>query len=208
MNALEMLIRLADDTTGVFDVTQGKNPVGITAGVAIEQLQEASHTRIRLLTRHMEDSIRAWGEMTLAYHKQFLTEPKLIRTHDPVTGQVEFTPITPEMVQAGWDIEVVAGSTLPRSRDARQREALELFGAGLFDKEEALQYIEHPGREKVLGRLRQQEQMQAALALAGAGGGGGGGGQGGGVQSLGSRPQRKPQVSGRGGGLNNQGLNI
>ena len=207
MNTLEMLIRLADDTTGVFDVTQGKKPVGITAGVAIEQLQEAAHTRVRLLTRHQEDAIRAWGEMTLALHQQFLQEPKLIRTHDPETGKTEFTVITPEIVRAGWEIMVVAGSTLPRSRDARQREALELFGAGLFDKEEALNYIEHPGREKVLARLRKQEQAQAAMALAGAGGGGGGGG-GNDVQSFGSRPQRRPQVSSRGGGFNNQGLNI
>ncbi len=211
MDTLEMLIRLADDTTGVFDVTQGKKPVGITAGVAIEQLQEAAQTRIRLLTRHMEQAIRLWGEMTIAYHQQFLQKPKLIRTHNPETGEVEFTVITPEIVRAGWDLEIVAGSTLPRSRDARQREALELFGAGLFDKEEALNYIQHPGRDRVLARLRRQEQMQTAIALGGAGGGGGGGngnGGGGDIQSFGSRPQRRPQVSGRGGGLNNQGLNI
>jgi len=179
--------------------------VGITAGVAIEQLQEAGHTRIRLLARHMENAIVDWGRMTLAYHSQFLQEPKLVRVSDPDTGEVQFIPITPEMVRAEWDIEVVAGSTLPRSRDARQRMALELFKEGLIDKSDALRYIEFPGAEDALRRMRQQEQIQTALALSGVQqDGGGGGGEGGGAAPQGPPLGRRPQVSGRGGGFYNQ----
>jgi len=171
--------------------------------VAIEQLQEAGHTRIRLLARHMEDTIADWGRMTLAYHKQFLTEPKVVRVSDPDSGQVQFITITPEMVREEWDVEVVAGSTLPRSRDARQRMAMELFKEGVIDKADVLKYVEFPGAEDVLRRMRQQEQMQTAMALAGVGQQDQGGG-GGGPAPAGPPPGRRPQVSGRGGGFFNQ----
>ena len=55
-----------DNVSGIFDVTQGRKPSGITAGVAIEQLQEAAQTRLRLLVRNLEDSIRNLGEQKLA----------------------------------------------------------------------------------------------------------------------------------------------
>lgn len=201
---LELALRLTDDTSGIFDVTQGRKPSGIQAGVAIESLQDASHTRVRLLVRHLEDSIREWGEQVVALHQQFVTEDKVIRSTDLQTGEFKFITLTPKVIKAQWEVLVVAGSTLPRSRDTRQREALALFEAQLFDPEETLKYIEHPGAERLLARLNQQKAVQTDLQLRGLGqtqpGGGGGG-----AAQAGPPPLRRPQVSNRGGGFNNQG---
>lgn len=162
----EALREALDNVSGVFDVTQGRKPSGITAGVAIEQLQEAGHTRIRLLVRNLEMAIADLGEQAVALMQQFYTEPRTVRVTNRDTGQVEFQLMTPEMIQGQWEVEVAAGSTLPRSREVRQKEAIELYKLGLFDEEAALEHIDHPGREELLRRLRQQRQMQIQMAMA------------------------------------------
>lgn len=203
MNALDLALKLGDDASGVFDVTQGRKPVGITAGVAIEQLQEAAHTRIRLQVRNLENAIREWGEMVFAMHQQYMDGPRVIRVANE-EGQFEFLMVTPEMVRAQWELMVVAGSTLPRSRDQRQREAVELHREGMLDTQGALEWIRHPAAEKVVSRLREAERRRTQAQLAGAPGpqmeptnymAGG---------DIGPPPQRRPQVSTRGGGFYNQ----
>ncbi len=110
------------------------------------------------------------------------------------------------MIKGQWDLDVVAGSTLPRSRDARQRTAVELYKLKLFDKEQALRWMELPGTEKLLLRLKEEEQRRTELLLEGVDLEGGGGGAGGGPG--GPPPLRRPQVSTRGGGFNNQPGNV
>lgn len=164
VNLLEMDRQSIDDISGVFDVTQGRSPSGITAGVAIEQLQEASNTRIRLLVRNLETAIRRLGEHIIGLGRQYVTEIQSVRVTDPVSGAFSFVTLTPEMLTHEWEISIASGSTLPRSRDARQRDAVELGKLGWLDPQGGLELIDLPGKEKILQRLQQQQQlaMQAA----------------------------------------------
>jgi len=163
---IEMDRQAIDDISGVFDVTQGKSPSGITAGVAIEQLQEASNTRIRLLVRNLENTIQRLGEHVVALGRQYIDEIQQVRVIDPVSGSFSFVQLTPEMLTHQWEISIASGSTLPRSHDARQRDAVELGKLGWIDPQGGLEMINLPGKEKVLQRLQQQQQlaMQAAAA--------------------------------------------
>lgn len=155
-----------DAITGVSDVTEGRKPSGIQAGVAIEQLQESASVRLSGLVRPLEDAIRRIGELWLALEQQYYTEPRMIRVTDPVTGAFSFIEMTPEMINGQWDIEIVAGSTLPRSREARQNLALSLYQVQppIVDRDWVLDYIEAPGKEAVKMRMRQMDMIQAQIA--------------------------------------------
>lgn len=59
---LEFVRQFADYQSGINDVTQGRKPLGITAAEAIESLQEAAHTRIRLKERNMEPALMKTGK--------------------------------------------------------------------------------------------------------------------------------------------------
>lgn len=178
-----------DNVSGVFDVTQGRKPSGITAGVAIEQLQEAGHTRIRLLVRNLELAVSGVGEQGVALFQQFYTEPRTVRMTDPETGEEEFYQLTPEMIAGAWEVEVAAGSTLPRSRDVRQREAIELYKLQIFDEEAALEHIDHPGRQALLRRIKERKQMEMMMAMmSGEAGASPGGGQMQAIQGAGGPP--------------------
>ena len=66
----QSLIQLADSVSGVHDITQGRNPSGVTASRAIAQLQEASQQVIRTKEREVgQDAIISLYKHTLVMLK-------------------------------------------------------------------------------------------------------------------------------------------
>lgn len=192
----DALRSVLDAIPGVHDVTTGRKPAGITAGVAIESLQEAAQTRVRLLVRNLENFLKNTGQQQIALAQQYFKEAKLIRTVDEM-GNFAFKEMTPDMIRGGWEVIVAAGSSIPRNREARERQSLALLEAGIFQPEDVIDWIDHPGKYKVLRRQKQVAAMQAELGtLADQGGGGAPGG--GAAANLGPQPSPKPQVAGRG----------
>lgn len=152
-----------DRVSGVSDVTEGRKPTGITAGIAIESLQEAGQTRLRALVRNLENAIQRTGQQWVGICQQFYDSARTVRVTDNDTGQYYFETVTPDMIQAQWEIDVVAGSTLPRSREVRQGQAVELFQLGVFDAQALLEWIQHPGADEILARMKQQQQKQMEM---------------------------------------------
>jgi hypothetical protein len=157
-----------DDISGVFDVTQGRKPTGITAGVAIESLQEAAQTRLRALVRNLENAIARTGQQWVGLAQQFYDDARVVRVTDHQTGSYNFIELTPEKIRGNWQILVAAGSTLPRSREVRQAQAVELFQLGVFDAEALLEWIDHPGRDRLIARVKEQQAKEQELQAMGA----------------------------------------
>lgn len=68
---LNYLQRWADVVSGVQDVTQGRKPTGITAAEAIETLQEAAQTRIRLKERFLNTALAHLGRKAVSLILQY-----------------------------------------------------------------------------------------------------------------------------------------
>ena len=82
---------LADTFSGVHDVTQGRKPAGVTAAEAINELQEAAQTRIRLKERNLQVSLVRLGYLVVSRILQFYNEPRMVKITgmDP-TAKPEF----------------------------------------------------------------------------------------------------------------------
>jgi hypothetical protein len=78
-----VLFQLADYETGVHDETRGRKPTGVTANSAIQTLQEASQTRIRLKDRNLECSLTQLGYLVIATMLQNYRLPRIVK----ITGQ-------------------------------------------------------------------------------------------------------------------------
>jgi hypothetical protein len=74
-----LLMKLAETQSGIHDVTQGRKPQGITAGVAIDAMQDAAQTRIRLKERNMQASLIQLGRKWLSRALQFYETPRTVR---------------------------------------------------------------------------------------------------------------------------------
>jgi hypothetical protein len=89
------LMSLADQQSGVHEVTQGRKPSGITAAQAIETLQEAAQTRIRLKERNLLVSLIRLGRLVMSRMLQYYTEPRVIQ----ITGRDDAVGRWPEYVK-------------------------------------------------------------------------------------------------------------
>lgn len=156
-----------DRVSGVSDVTEGRKPTGITAGIAIESLQEAAQAVMRLDVGNLEDALQETGEQWIGLMQQYYEGGRVVRVTDPQTHQYTFYRLTDEAIRGQWELMVAPGSTLPRSREARFGQALQAYQAQLFDRVEALKFMDHPGRDEALRRLQAADERQIQLAAQG-----------------------------------------
>lgn len=79
LEVLQALMRQAESTSGIAEVSQGRKPVGVTAASAIETLQEAGQTRVRLKERNLQVSLQQLGVQIIALMLQFYRETRVAR---------------------------------------------------------------------------------------------------------------------------------
>jgi len=84
----ELLMSQAEGATGLTEVSQGRKPAGVSAAAAIETLQDAAQTRIRLKERNMQNSLQQLGTQMVGLMLQFYNEPRVIR----ITGDKDAWP--------------------------------------------------------------------------------------------------------------------
>jgi hypothetical protein len=78
----QAMTQFTDVVSGVHDVTNGRNPTGITAAQAIQTLQEAAQTRIRLKERNLNVSLDQLGTLITSRVLQFYREPRIAKVAD------------------------------------------------------------------------------------------------------------------------------
>ena len=75
----------------------------------------------------------------------------------------------PGMSMIDIDIRIVAGSSLPTNRIAKEQLAIEKYKGGLYDRKAALEYSDDPKAEEISLRMDQAEQAMAQAAMMGKG---------------------------------------
>ncbi len=190
-NTVEMLKRDMEIISGVHDVTRGERPASITSGVAIQTLTQSAQSRIKLKMQYLEDSLARIGSLWVNRMIQFWVLPRQLRVmvsakdfeqaeqdmmmtgqqfmaKPMVNGQVPiFTNIQGEEIDGDWDIDVVAGSTMPVNKNARLQLLIQLAqtmgedGMPMIDRQTLLENSELPNVEEILGRFETAKQQQA-----------------------------------------------
>jgi len=163
-----------DSVSGILDVTQGRRPKGIEAASAINELQEAAQTRLRLKVRNLEGSLRKLGKLAVALVQEFYDDERVIRIVGVNPQKPDFVVINQEIVdQEGnavrindvsvgeYDIEIGVGSTLPVNKTKLYQEVLQLYQLGIVDAQCVLENssLSPTAQAKVLQRLQQMQQQ-------------------------------------------------
>jgi hypothetical protein len=174
--------------SGVFDVTRGEKPSGVTAAAAIQALNESAQGRIKLKVQTMEYMIGQLGSKWVRRMQQFWTVQRSIRiTGEQYTPnslqdvqwatigntQVGFKYIDKTDVDGDFDIVVIGGSTMPVNKTARFQQLLQLAqtqaedGLPMIDRRTLLENADLGNVDEIIQRVSnikgqqgEEQQMQ------------------------------------------------
>tara|TARA_R100001443_G_scaffold25736_1_gene38725 strand:- start:6389 stop:8230 length:1842 start_codon:yes stop_codon:yes gene_type:complete len=157
----DSLLRITDQVSGVHDITQGRNPAGVTSGRAIGQLQEASQQIIRTKEREVgSDTIIDIYKQTLSLIKNNYEEEIDVRKFNQSGAGYEFYKIHPTEVDDDMDYKYVPGSSMPESRASRFDQALDLVQLGLLDAKKFWMWTQKDMSKEILDEILEQEKQQ------------------------------------------------
>lgn len=189
MELYNTMLRNAEVESGVNDSTQGRRPVGVTAAAAIDTLQEASFTRIRLKERNMQVSLTKLGDILVKLFMQFYNTPRVTKItgggvwpsyfeyfiEDTGNGYVfnkkdinfdeasqSYIPSEYKQSQesAGiFDITIVGGTSLPFKKAERANLAMKLSEMGKITDETLLKFLDFPNIEQELSKMNQLKRI-------------------------------------------------
>lgn len=179
-----------DQLGGSQDITRGIPTGGVTAALAIEDLQNAAQTRMRQKMRNMDAYLQDLGQQYVSRILQFYTAPQMFRvtgkdgvnkffkmhisTHEETGKKIanvqKFNDngtegeISQYVLRGELDIRVTTGSSLPYAKAKVKQEALQLFDRGIYDDEQVLKDFDIPNWEAILQRVQHKKAQAAQLA--------------------------------------------
>jgi hypothetical protein len=151
---IEMLDTQMDTISGVHDLTQGRKPIGITSGKAMDVLQEASQTRLRKRIRQYEESLAELGRHLFEHIRNNYMGEREIEVPDVNNpGQKTFIPFDVKAIEGEFDFSVSVESSYLTSASSKLNKALAFFDRGAMDKRTLLEVGEWDNVDQILQRL-------------------------------------------------------
>lgn len=184
-----------DGVSGESDLSRGVEPRDPMSGDAIQSIQEAQQTRLRLKSRHIDSFLQDFGKLYLSRVFQYYSVPRIVRVSGDDNADKYFyfhveklvdengdtkrianitthdNQVKTIEIQGDFDVRVSTGSTLPFSKDEKANKSFNLFKLQVIDDEELLKNLDYPNYQAVLARVNQkkaqnaQQQMQTQQGM-------------------------------------------
>lgn len=133
----------AEDISGQHQVSKGSAPAGVTAGTAIQFLQEADNSYMAVTHASIEDAIQKVAKHTVALAIQYWDSERLIK-YVGRDGTMSARYLQASDLKTGTDIRVEGGSSLPESKAARIALYMDLMTNGALPVQDALELMSLP----------------------------------------------------------------
>lgn len=165
-NEIERIEKSIEEISGMHEVSRATVPAGVTAASAINLLQEADDTRLGPEIQALEKALSQAGTKILKLRARFNTDERTLR----IAGEDDNWDIGAfkgAMLGQEPEVEVQAGSAMPKSKAAKQAQMTEIL-ALMFqyqvpveprDMRRFLKDYEVGGLERVFGGLSQDERQ-------------------------------------------------
>lgn len=174
---IQWIVNIIDTLNGLTDAVQGRRPVGIVSGHAIEALQLSAQVLVRLQNKKLEAFLNRIGQKLIARIFQFFTTDRMMHIvgrngkirefkfeRDRLVNlQVERE--NGKLVSVGQEgfrdltFRVTPGSGMAISRVQKGQMALGLFQLGLIPSVQVLQQLEWDDPEYAIEEARREKLM-------------------------------------------------
>lgn len=158
LGQFEKILTDMEDISGQHDVTRGSAPPGVTAGTAINYLEQKDN---QFLTPEYNSIEQGWERIAshaIQNFVQYVDLPRKIRT---VGADEAFDTIllSGSDLKNGTDVRVEPGSSVGESQAAKRAQIMEMWGAGLItDPNMAMAMMEVGGEQRALDILNAAER--------------------------------------------------
>ena len=129
------------DTFGLQEITEGKPPPNVEAGIAIDLLQEMATDRWAPTVQQIETGLARAGKLLVSLAQKYYIEPRLIKIHGE-GGRIQTERFMQADIPSGVDFYAEAGSGLPRTRAARMARVEKLMEMGMITPQNAWKHVD------------------------------------------------------------------
>jgi hypothetical protein len=128
------------NTAGVHSATLGNRPTGGLSGKAIDSLVANDLSSIQVSQSGIEDAFEDMAADVLVLTKAYMSEATMIRQLDGL-GHAIFFELQQADIVDDPDVIIEAGTLFQDSIESRERRVLDMFQAGLIDKDVAMREL-------------------------------------------------------------------
>ena len=146
-----------EDISGEKEVTRGQAPAGVTAGTAINYLQEAANQFHTAQYQSIEQGYEKIAGQTIGLFVQYVDLPRKIKTVG-ADGSFDTLLLAGSDIASGTDIRIEKDSAIGKSRAANEAKVMDMFAVGLIDQPMALKMMEVNGFQKMQDLLNVAEK--------------------------------------------------
>lgn len=126
-NEIDRIEKSMEEISGLHEVSRATVPPGVTAASAINLLLEQDETRLGPEIHQMEYALGQWGTKILKLRAKYNTDERIIKIAGE-DGNWDVFSFKGEMLGEDPHVEVQAGSSMPRSKAAKQAAMTEVLG--------------------------------------------------------------------------------
>lgn len=153
----QVVLQDMEDLSGQHEVSRGEAPAGITAGTAINYLQEKDNQFFAPQYQSIEAGYEKLAISTVELFMQYVPYPRKVKTIG-ADGAFDTQMLSSSDVAGGTDIRIEPGSAVGESQAAKEAKVMDMFGMGLIDQNMALRLMEVGGAQKILDILSAAEK--------------------------------------------------
>lgn len=170
-NVLSHLLVGLEKLSSITEVTEGRKPGQVTSGAAIESLQIAASTAIRLKARQLESLQQRIGQKRISRIFQYYTEDRMFNLlgddgkfqqyvweRQKIREALDREKIDITKAFQDFRYKVVPSSSLAITKWQKGLVAMQLLQAGVIDGAEVLKTIEWPNWEEVYERTKERQK--------------------------------------------------
>lgn len=129
---IENIDQELEELAATFDVIKGSRPAGVSAGIALQILQERGMSRYGPLFILWEQAWAKWSRQALEIFREFATEPRLLRIKGR-DGAWQVQKFLGSDLQGMMDVVPEAASSMPRSSLLDRAEMEQLAAMRVID---------------------------------------------------------------------------
>lgn len=162
----EDALRDIEDISGQHQVSKGNAPSGVTAGTAIQFLQEADNSYMATTHASVEDCVQKIAFQTVGLAVEYWDSERLVK-YVGKDGAISAKYLKGADLKTGTDIRIEGGSSLPTSKAGRIALFMDLMNRGFLPPQDGLELMKLPSMKAYwdISKVDENQAKRENLAM-------------------------------------------